>query len=218
MVSSGNKKVTVVVLAACYADEDVKLSHMVPVVPDEWVRFINPQDFPTAFVEVREPANTGDSIGLAIEADEYDKLNDDKDRDLKVISPLGKYRCGVKALGKGDGSKPDASYLLSFVEEGDYELTFIIAPSNPITKDNTLRLGITWEGERQELNLIGKEFVGGDNSNYLWSKDIFAGEHRASVTVPCKVGTGRLDVDFIDEGIVLERILVKNAKSNILQN
>lgn len=213
LVSSGNKKVTVVVLVACYADEDVKLSHMVPVVPDEWVRFINPQDFPTAFVEVREPANTGDSIGLAIEADEYDKLNDDKDRHLKVISPLGKYRCGVKALGKGDGSKPDASYLLSFVEEGDYELTFIIAPSNPITKDNTLRLGITWEGERQELNLIGKEFVGGDNSNYLWSKDIFAGEHRASVTVPCKVGTGRLDVDFIDEGIVLERILVKNAKS-----
>lgn len=213
LVSSANKKVTIVILAAVYKDEDLQMPHLVPVVPNEWVGFINAKDFPSPFAEVRESANTGDSIGLAIEADEYEELNGDKERELKVISPLGKYKSGVKALGKGDGSRHDVSYLISNIEEGDYELTFIIAPSNPITKDNTLRLGITWEGERHELNLIGKEFIGGDNSNYLWSKDIFAGEHRASINLSCKAGTGRLDVDFIDDGIVLERILVKNAKS-----
>lgn len=213
LVTSGNKKVELVVLAAIYNEDVLKNEHLVPVVPDEYIPFVNVVDRPTAFAQVREPANTGDSIGLAIEADEYNALSENDERDLKIIAPLGKYKAGLKALGKSNGKDHDVSYLISTLEEGDYEFTFIIAPSNPITKDNTLRLGITWEGEHQELNLIGKEFVGGDNTNYLWSKDIFAGEHKESITVHCKAGTGRLDVDFIDEGIVLERILVKNAKS-----
>lgn len=212
LVSSGNKKVTLVVLAACYSEE-ISKEHMVPVVPDEWVRFINAFDYPTAFAEVREPANTGDSVGLVIEADEYESISDDKDRDLKVISPIGKYRSGVKALGRRKSDNTDVTYSINTIEEGEYEFTFIIAPSNPITKDNSLRIAVTWNGERHELNLIGKDFVGGDNSNYLWSKDIFAGEHKESLVLNCKAGKGSLNVDFIDEGIVLQRILVKNAKS-----
>lgn len=213
MVTSGNKKVRLVVLAASYMNDEKAKEHLVPVVPDEWIHLINEADYPSAFAEVREPANTGDSIGLAIEADEFNSMSTDKARDMKLISPIGKYKSGVKALGMSKDSGPDVSYLVNIVEDGDYEFTFITAPSNPITSDNSLRIGIGWNDKRYELNLIGKEFVGGDNSNYLWSKDIFAGEHKESVIIPCKAGTGTLNVDFIDEGIVLERILIKNAKS-----
>ncbi|MCR5770112.1 MAG: glycosyl hydrolase 115 family protein [Butyrivibrio sp.] len=215
LLTSGNKKVTLVVLAACYKDEDLEKEHLVPVIPDEWLPFISKEDHPSAFEEVRLPVNTGDSIGLAIEAFEYEKLNPDNERELKVISPYGKYSCGLKALGTKDekDKSHDISYLINTIEEGDYEFTFIIAPSNPVTKDNSLKIAITWDEKQYLLNLIDEKYVGGDNSNYYWSKDIFAGEHRQSLKLHCNKGVGRLDVDLTDDGIVIERILVKHSKS-----
>lgn len=213
-VIAGNKKVNMQVLAAAYQQGFDALKHQVPVVPDEWLRYITTPVFPTPFEDVRTLPVIGDDIGLAIEADEFTGCNGDASREMTVIKPFGKYSCGVKALKNTIEYKNDVTYDVELFEEGDYTLTFVIAPSNPISSRNTLKLGVLWNGRDESIiNTIDESFVGGDNSNYSWSQGIFDGEHRKSITVHGKKGINQIAVKFIDEGIALERILVKSAKT-----
>jgi len=214
MVTAGNKKVELLVLAAEYREFLKDLEHVVPVIEDSMLSRIDVPAHITDFDEVRVLPEQGDDIGLAIEADEFSAINNDSEREMVVLKPYGKYKTGVKALGKSTIYKSDVTYDIEIVEEGDYELTFITAPSNPITSRNTLKLSVLWNGHDESIvNMIDDSFAGGVNGNNSWYKDIFAGEHRRSIIVHGKEGMNHLALKFMDDGIVLLRILVKNTKT-----
>lgn len=152
--------------------------------------------------------------GLAIEANEYsDKASSDMG-EFQTIEPYGKYFVGEKAFpiemefvpGK---NAPVLTYDMYLLEEGEYELTILSAPSNPTSSETRLCFGAQWNEEPiEKVDTVSKEFLAGEDSCQAWAEGVL---DNIRATVFYKQGTkgkNQLKIYACDPGFVLERILI----------
>ena len=101
-----------------------------------------------------------ESVGLAIEADEYESSKAAREGEFQVLTPYGKYHAGVKAYpvtAKYTQNAPSVTYKMTLPQDGEYEIILQTAPLSPVTIENHLRIGVQWNEEPVEYpETIGK--------------------------------------------------------------
>lgn len=160
-----------------------------------------------------------DAIGLAIEAKDFVTSNATSKGSFAVLEPFGKYESGIKAFPVTESFVPqkDAPFVTYEVElpvDGAYELTFLFAPSNPVSMENLLRMGVAWNEEPAQLySLIGKDYLAGNTDCMEWCKAVLDNIHEVRIVKEGKKGKNTITFYACDPAVVLERILVKKTDS-----
>ncbi|MCR5511526.1 MAG: glycosyl hydrolase 115 family protein [Lachnospiraceae bacterium] len=179
----------------------------IPVIPEE-------------YVQGRDHRYPGyDQLCLVIDADAYDEEHVTGDAKYVILSPFGKYGSAIKAYpvtshfeAREDADSPHVTYNVYAPEEGDYELTLITAPSNPIDGSGRLRFGIkAGESPYMTVSMVDEGYMGGENSCAQWCRAVLDQEHRKNVTVRLHKGENSVKVHAVDPGLVLERILIRKS-------
>ena len=158
-----------------------------------------------------------DDLGLVISAEDYIGKEDTKKGAFGKLQPYGKYDVGIKAFPITETFIPgvDApSLIYEFIlpEDGQYEVIFQCAPSNPISKKNLLRFGVKWNEEEIELvNTVENDYRSGERSCQVWANGVLDNIHEMKLYKEGKNGKNQITVYACDPAFVLERILVKKA-------
>jgi len=198
--------VEICVIAINY-DEDMlqNAGHFIPVIPKDCIDKTSGR-IPEEYI-VNE-------LGLTLDADDFDKNNRTSDGGYEVLSPLGKYKSAIKAYPVIDhfdiNNAPSVIYNVYAPENGDYDVTLICAPSNPIDGSGRLRIGTALNnGEIKVISMVDEGYMGGENSCPEWCIASVDQEHRKTLTMGLKQGQNTLTVYALDPGTVLERILIR---------
>lgn len=159
-----------------------------------------------------------DDLGLVICAQNYVRKEDSEVGRFELLQPYGKYDTAVKAFPitetftPGENA-PALTYEFVLPEDGEYEVTFQTAPSNPISKKNQLRFGVQWNQE--EVSVVNtvdeKTYRGGERACEAWANGVLDNIHELQVCKYGQKGKNELTVYACDPAFVLERILIKKA-------
>ena len=154
------------------------------------------------------------TIGLAIEADEYESIHVSAQGTFEVLRPYGKYRAGIKAYPVTQEYQEDApsvTYQMTLPEDGEYEVILQTAPLSPISMENHLRIGVKWNQEKAEdIETVGSDYRGGTPSCKEWAQGVLDQIHNLSFVKKGMKGKNTLTI-YARDPFVLERILVKKA-------
>ena len=152
--------------------------------------------------------------GVAVEASNYSEKIDGTKGVYVSVPCLGKYATAEKLYPVTETccpgvDAPSLAYDFYLPEDGDYQITFLSTPSNPVSAANLLRFGIQWGEEAVELvDAVSRSYQGGERSCRQWAQGVLDQIHEVTVEKSGKKGKNRLVVYACDAAYVLERILV----------
>lgn len=141
----------------------------------------------------------------------------DMKNEWNVLTPFGKYEAGVKAKDvtayyTPDNDSPALTYQFAVPEDGMYEVTILMAPSNPINAQNQLRFGYRWnETPVQMKNSVGEDYKGGTNACREWAVGVLKNVHEVTLVKEAKRGINEITVFACDPAFVLEGIEIRKA-------
>ena len=202
-VISGRCRAFVKVAAKDFTDEELSAAHYVPVLP----------------ADVSAPYGGAD-LACAIEADEYDTINDVSDCSFRVYKPYGKFSSGMRVFpadgGNGDPKDmPWAAYSIYLPEDGEYEVTLSQAPGGPIFKETYSSLGLSVnDSDVIRVRSVAEDYRAGENGCAEWCKVALVHEKKASVLVSGRKGINTLKIFGCEPGAVLMRIVVRKAQED----
>lgn len=186
-------------------NEDVKA---VPVLTEEQLKAVTPR-----YGEDRTVRN---ELGLVIDAADVKEIKAGRG-EYRVIEGIGKYGNGLKAFPttryfKPGEDAPCAEYEFDMTASSDVEITLITAPGNPVVKGNPMNVGISVNGgDIKRIANVEPGYEGGERTCPQWAAGVLDQEHRASFTVSAREGVNSLRVYAADPGVVIERILIRQA-------
>lgn len=144
-----------------------------------------------------------------------------KDADFREISDIDKYGGGMKVFpttAKFD-DKTNAPYLTYpiYVEKDSiFHIELHTSPANPLEYGGKLSFLVeTCENEDIIIDMIGKDYKGGEGSCRTWANAVLDQEHIGKGKVALKKGINELKIYARQAGIILERILIYEQESNI---
>nr|MCR4739776.1 glycosyl hydrolase 115 family protein [Lachnospiraceae bacterium] len=210
------RKIIIKVFAYPFTEEELKTDHVIPVIGEGINGLLHPSYDPGVLPGLMRKDPAGDDIGLCMEISEYDHTEDTDKGSFRLFEDYGKYGKGLKAYptvaytpGK---DAPCAVFNVHALKSGSYDLTVITACSNPIDGRNELSFGLRVNGgEIRCVDLISKEFRGGDRANKAWSEGIMRAAHEAAVETALNEGSNEIRIYAKDPGIVFERLLLREA-------
>ena len=190
-----------------YTPEEGLKCRLIPIIPEAYR-----VDIPSYIA----PELTTNALGLVIDADDYDSSFDTGKGRFVKISPYGKYRTAIKAYPVTEhfdiADAPSVCYSLYAPESGEYDVTLITAPSNPIDGKHQLRAALKMNEDAEHIiTMVEEDYMGGENSCPEWCVSALDQEHRRTVTMQLKQGENKLKIYAIDPGLVPERILVRKT-------
>ncbi len=159
--------------------------------------------------------------GLFIESDGYicmeaEHFADKKDTSkgaFKVLSPYGRSGSAIKVFPSTmdfleEKRRPSVSYRFLALEDAEYEITFELAPTTPVTFTGGQFLGYAMNGGRIKIiNTVQKP----DEQFFFskqWQEEAKASVKKVTDTVRCVKGENNLTFVGMSPGIVLERVLI----------
>ncbi|RKM59941.1 alpha-glucuronidase [Butyrivibrio sp. CB08] len=150
---------------------------------------------------------------ICMEAEHFAESEDTSKGCFKVLKPYGRTGSAIKAFPvihdfTGDKKKPSVTYRFYTRDEGDYDLTFDLAPTTPVTFKEGQYLSYSVNGGKiQTVNTVrepDKEFF----FSKQWREEARDSVKKVSVSVKCKKGENTLKFYGASQGIVLERVLL----------
>lgn len=153
---------------------------------------------------------------ISIEAEHAFKNN------WKVLEDYGKTLSAIKAEPviasyspkKAPKKAPCVEYKFVPQEAGVYAFDFYLNPSNPAYKDNKEQFIADVNGSKILKDVVEKGFGIGDNQ-FPWGVDIPNNIRIATVFADCKDGVNTLKVYPVTPNIVLEKIVIHKANTNM---
>ncbi len=219
-IVSSCAKIKTFVIAKAFEEKELEHNHYVPVLPGRFIGEVYPEYRMGYLPSSRRIMEEGDDIGLALSAADHDTICSGDGGDYVIMAPYGKYDAGAKAFpvtktytpGK---DAPSLTYRVFLPEEGTYLITFLTAPTNPVTPDGNHRIGFKWRDEQiREIQLLGEKYVGGDSGCDEWSKGVLNQIHRKNTLVQGVKGENEFIIYAQDPGVILERVLIRKGGSD----
>lgn len=154
---------------------------------------------------------------LAVEAEHFCSVQPAGEACYRVIEGYGKTLGAVKvfpvtAVFDKPENAPYVAYKLYVKEAGDYTLTLLCAPGNPVVYQGKMRVGVRMnDGEFKIVNTIPDEgYVPWQSA--AWSRGVLEQIHRTECKVSLKQGSNLLYIAALDPAVVLEKlVLVKEG-------
>src|SRR5574344_6243 len=133
--------------------------------------------------------------------------------DFKELPEYGKTLSAMKVFPVTEYFSPKLTespllqYEFVLDKDGVYNIDFYLNPSNPATKDNYFAFGMELNNEKIVQNIVGKDFVVGDNQE-PWSSNVINNIRIKTVKIKAQKGLNVLKVYAITPCFVLEKIII----------
>ena len=176
--------------------------------------------FGTAHVTVEAAPSKGpegqflESDGyICMEARHFFARKDTGNGGFKVLAPYGRSGSAVKAFPASmdfseEKSRPSLEYRFCALENGEYELTFELAPTTPVSFDKGQFIGYSLNGGKvRVINTIKQPEIPFFLSAQ-WRTEARENVKKVTDTVRCNEGENILTFYGMSPGIVLERIIL----------
>ncbi len=198
-----------------HADIVIPVVNMAHEAPEGYIPTV-PASYLEKFGGRIPPELTCNETGLVIDADCFSESNETDNGRYVTISPYGKYRTAIKAYPVtkrfGSASAPSVSYNVYAPEEGDYDVTLITAPSNPIDGSGRLCIGLqAGDNHMKKLSMVDSGFMGGENSCFEWCVSVLDQEHRKTVSLHLNYGDNKIRLYALDPGAIPERLMIRKS-------
>lgn len=154
------------------------------------------------------------ACGAAVEASDYIVKKDTEKGGYQSVPNLGKYPTAEKVFPVTESyipgeDAPSLTYEFYLPKSGNYVVTCLSTPANPISSDNQLRFGFRWENEAiRIIDTVDASYCSGEVSCKQWAEGVLDQVHETTVIVEGKKGINRLTIYACDAAYVLERILI----------
>jgi len=156
---------------------------------------------------------------ICMEAEHFADRQDTSKGRFEVLRPYGRTGSAIKAFPvthdfTGDKKRPFVSYRF-MADEGEYDLTFELAPTTPVTFKEGQYISFSLNGGKmQTLNTV-KEPDAPFFPSRQWRLEALESVKRTSATVKCKKGENKVKFYGASPGIVLERILLVRSGTKL---
>ena len=150
---------------------------------------------------------------ICMEARHFSENTDTSKGGFKVLAPYGRSGSAIKAFPTTtdfykEKRRPSVSYRFLASEDSEYELTFELAPSTPVTFTPEQYIGYSMNGGKiQIVNTVRDP----DRPFFLspqWREEAMDSIKKVTAIVKCVKGENELKFYGMSPGIVLERILI----------
>lgn len=136
---------------------------------------------------------------------------------FRRIADYGKFGSGMKVFPPTAEfteaqEKPGLTYSFVIDEAGDYPVTLLTAPNNPVRMGSRVCLLLESGAQRQVLELLPASFRAGENSDSRWTAGVLDQVHTASAVFRFESGLNTLTVGAMSPGVVLEEIIIGAPK------
>lgn len=153
---------------------------------------------------------------ISINAEHFAKTIDVGKAGFKVLKPFGRVGSGVKVLPStfdfSGGKYPGICYNMLSEEGGEYELTFMMFPTTPVSSKPEQYIGFKInDSEPVSVNTVKEP----DRPFFLsrqWSEEAIANVKKTTVTVNLKKGVNEIVFYAMSPALILEKlVLVKRG-------
>lgn len=131
------------------------------------------------------------------------------------IENYGKYSSGMKvapSTAAFSGTEaPALSYRFQVDEAGEYVISLLTAPNNPVEIGSAVHLGLMVNGEFSQVELLSDAFRAGENSDKIWSAGVLNQIHVTCYSCFLNAGVQEVTIFAQEPGVVLERIQITSA-------
>lgn len=129
----------------------------------------------------------------------------------KALKGLGRTGTSMKVFPTTSffepGKGPKLTYRVNIPEDGTYNLTVYVGPSNNIYADADVRYAVKIDDEALVVNnTIDEKFVAGDGNS--WSNSIMMSGRTAATAHELKAGVHTISVYGVDAGLLLEKLVL----------
>jgi len=136
---------------------------------------------------------------------------------FRRIPDFGKFGSGMKVFpptAEFDETQEKPSLTYSFVidEPGEYPVTLLTAPNNPVQMGRCVEVLLESGAQHQILELLPASFRAGENSDSRWTAGVLDQVHTAQTTFRFESGLQTLTVGAMSPGVVLEKIIIGTPK------
>ena len=207
VIQAAMYKAEVYVCARNFTDEEMAIDHYVPVLPENLMPFVKDSD-----------------LELSIDAREFEVDDDPSEPGYRILDNYGKYGSAVKAFPVNcEFGKEDTEELPCFTtsfyvpRDGKYEIILVTAPCNALSTDSLLRVKVAMDPEDtkdagfETLQTVQDDYQGGERSCPEWARGVLDNQHETAFARDLKEGWHDLAVLPVDPGVVIERIVIRDA-------
>ena len=207
VIQAAMYKAEVYVCARNFTDEEMAIDHFVPVLPENLMPFVKDSD-----------------LELSIDAREFEVDDDPSEPGYRILDNYGKYGSAVKAFpvtcefGKEDTEElPCFTSSFYVPRDGKYEIILVTAPCNALSTDSLLRVKVAMDPEDtkdagfETLQTVQDDYQGGERSCPEWARGVLDNQHETAFARELKEGWHDLAVLPVDPGVVIERIVIRDA-------
>ena len=207
VIQAAMYKAEVYVCARNFTDEEMAIDHFVPVLPESLMPFVKDSD-----------------LELSIDAREFEVDDDPSEPGYRILDNYGKYGSAVKAFPVNcEFGKEDTEELPCFTasfyvpRDGKYEIILVTAPCNALSTDSLLRVKVAMDPEDtkdagfETLQTVQDDYQGGERSCPEWARGVLDNQHETAFARELKEGWHDLAVLPVDPGVVIERIVIRDA-------
>ncbi len=157
---------------------------------------------------------------ICIEARHFCGKEDVGKSGFKVLDPYGRSGSAIKSFPvtedfTGKRKRPSVTYKFFASQDGEYELTFELAPSTPVTFKPEQNIGFSINGSKVQIMNTVKDPSIPFFLSPQWAREARDNVKKVTACVKCVKGENTLLFYGMSPGIVLERILLVRQGSEI---
>ncbi len=150
---------------------------------------------------------------ICMEAKHFSDIRDTSKGSFKVLEPYGRSGSAIKVFPSTadfyqEKRRPSVEYRFLASEDGEYEITFDLAPTTPVTFKGGQFMGYSMNASRIKIiNTVRQPDIQFFFSRQ-WTEEAKSSVKKVTDTVKCNKGENRILFYGMSPGIVLERIVL----------
>jgi len=149
---------------------------------------------------------------IAIEAEHTSNRVAKPHTEWQVIEHYGRSLSSIKLLPstvsfQHPSEAPYVEYNIFTADDGQYDLTVIMAPSNPLSVESRLRYAVAFdEQEPIIVNTVIDDYTPGKTRD--WEEAVLNNAHKKTTSHQLTKGAHKLRIYHLDAGVVLQKLVL----------
>lgn len=157
---------------------------------------------------------------IVMNASHYAEKKDVPGAAFELLEGHGRTECGMKVLPSTaefaeNQEKPEITYRFELPESGEYRVELWVSPVNSLVNRRALRATVANKTQKKVINILDADFRGGDYNDPRWSMAVMNQIHIVKTQMEFEAGVQTLTIGALEAGMVLERILIYPAGSEL---
>ncbi len=155
--------------------------------------------------------------GVTINAEHYAYSKPSSDGCWKYLAQHGRTNGAMKPFpitrSFEASDAPVLGYRVMLESGGEYVLSVLSSPTNPLSRGDRLSFGLRINGrEMTEVSSVSETYRAGETSDAEWCRGVLDEIHRSDIRVSLKDGLNEIEIYALSAGFVLEKLIIHKVE------